>query len=351
VAAYFIFVAEEVRSLLATLGLHSLDEAIGRVDLLRQRPVGDVRADSSDLSPLLRPPADPAAPRHYIAGVPLQRPRSELGDRMVVDAYRGMWEGEELHLSYPITNGDRSIGAALGGALSLEFGEGPPPGKAFMRFDGSAGQSFGAFLTAGITLELVGEANDYVGKAMGGGTAIVRPPPDDASLAAGADPLGCHRPALAGNTCLYGATGGELFVSGIAGERFAVRNSGATAVVEGAGDHACEYMTGGTVVILGRVGYNLGAGMTGGSCYVWDPHGAMVGRVNTSLVDFERPDGHHADELRRLVARHAELTGSPRAAALLDRWERTVHESWYVAPLDKVARMRSRSAAGFGGNV
>ncbi|MEO5680030.1 MAG: glutamate synthase subunit alpha, partial [Acidimicrobiales bacterium] len=317
----------------------------------RQRPVGDARADSADLSPLLRPPADPAAPRRYVAGVPLQRPRSDLGDRLVVDAYRGLWEGEELRLRYPIGNGDRSIGAALGGALALEFGAEPPPGRAFFRFDGSAGQSFGAFLTAGVTLELVGEANDYVGKAMGGGTAIVRPPADDASLAEGADPRRGHRPALAGNTCLYGATGGELFISGIVGERFAIRNSGATTVVEGAGDHACEYMTGGTVVILGRVGYNLGAGMTGGSCYVWDPVGALVGRVNTSLVDFERPDEAHADELHQLVARHAELTGSPRAANLLASWGRTVHECWFVAPRDKVSRMRSQAAAVVGANV
>ncbi len=189
---------------------------------------------------------------------------------------------------------------------------GAAPGTAFLHFDGSAGQSFGAFLTAGVTLELVGEANDYVGKGMGGGTVVVRPPVDDASLAAGADALRGHRPALAGNTCLYGATGGELFVAGIVGERFAIRNSGATTVVEGAGDHACEYMTGGTVVILGRVGYNLGAGMTGGSCYVWDPSGTMIGRVNPSLVDFERPDEAHGEELRELVTRHARLTASPR---------------------------------------
>ncbi len=351
VAAYFIFVAEEVRGLLASLGLRSLDDAIGRVDLLRQRPVGDARADATDLSPLLVPPADSEAPRRYVAGVPLQRPRSPLGDQLVADAYRGLWEGDDLRLTYPIGNGDRSIGAALGGALALEFGCGRPPGNAFVHFDGSAGQSFGAFLTAGITLELEGEANDYVGKAMGGGTAIVRPPADDASLAPDADPLRSHRPALAGNTCLYGATGGELFVSGIVGERFAIRNSGATAVVEGAGDHACEYMTGGTVVILGRLGYNLGAGMTGGSCYVWDPQGAMVGRVNTSLVDFERPDEAHGEELRALVARHAQLTGSPRAAALLDRWAQTLHECWYVAPLDKVSRMRSQAAAVVGANV
>jgi len=344
-------VAQEVRGLLASLGLRSLDDAIGRVDLLSQRAVGDPRADSARLAPLLRPPVDPESPLRYMAGVPLQRPRSELGDRLAADAYRGLWEGEEVQLSYPIGNGDRSIGAALGGALALEFGEESPRGRAQVRFDGSAGQSFGAFLTAGVTLELVGEANDYVGKAMGGGTLIVRPPADDASLVKGADPRRVHRPALAGNTCLYGATGGELYVAGIVGERFGIRNSGATSVVEGAGDHACEYMTGGTIVILGRVGYNLGAGMTGGSCYVWDPDGALVGRVNTSLVDFERPDQAHAHELQRLVVRHAELTHSPRANSLLERWADAAHEFWYVAPLDKVTRMRSQAASGVGANV
>jgi glutamate synthase (ferredoxin) len=285
-----------------------------------------------------------------MAGVPLQRPRSALGDQLVADAYRSVWEGEDVRRTYSIGNGDRSIGAALGGALALEFGEETPRGRAHLTFEGAAGQSFGAFLTAGVTLELVGEANDYVGKAMGGGTLVVRPPADDASLAADADSRH-HRPALAGNTCLYGATGGELFVSGIVGERFGIRNSGATTVVEGAGDHACEYMTGGTVVILGRVGYNLGAGMTGGSCYVWDPAGTLVGRVNTSLVDFERPDQPHADQLRRLVERHAELTGSPRAHELLKRWDEASDEFWYVAPLDKVSRMRSQAAAGVGANV
>ncbi|HEX9995229.1 MAG TPA: glutamate synthase large subunit, partial [Acidimicrobiales bacterium] len=275
VAAYFLFVAEEVRRLLASLGLRSLDEAVGRADLLRQRATGDARADAVDLTPLLAPPA-PGAARRFEARVPLQDPRSPLGDRLAADAFRAVWEGDEVELRYPITNGDRAVGAALGGALALEFGEHRPRGTAFARFDGSAGQSFGAFLTDGVELELVGEANDYVGKGMGGGLVVVRP---------GDDAPGDGVPVLAGNTCLYGATGGELFVAGAVGERFAVRNSGAVAVVEGAGDHACEYMTGGTVVVLGDVGRNFAAGMTGGSAYVHDPRMRLPRMTNAELVE------------------------------------------------------------------
>src|SRR5207247_4329060 len=161
---------------------------------------------------------------------------------------------------YRITPADRTVGARLGGLIAKQFGSQPPPGRVRARFEGVAGQSFGAFLAAGVELNLVGEANDYVGKSMSGGRIAIRPPENDAG-----------DPVLVGNTCLYGATGGELYCAGRAGERFAVRNSGAVAVVEGAGDHACEYMTNGTVVVLGETGRNLGAGMSGGQAYVYDP--------------------------------------------------------------------------------
>ncbi|HZI38803.1 MAG TPA: glutamate synthase-related protein, partial [Acidimicrobiia bacterium] len=253
VAQYLLFIAEEVRGLLAALGLRSLDEAIGRVELLRQKETGDPRADALDLSYLLEPPADVDAPRRFVAGVDIQRPRSELGRRLTEDAFYSLWEGQDLTLDYTITNADRTVGAEIGGTIGIEWGDGLPPGTVQARYSGVAGQSFGAFLADGVTLELTGEANDYVGKGMGGGRIIIRPPADDAG-----------QPVLAGNTLLYGATGGQLFVAGRVGERFAVRNSGAVAVVEGTGDHCCEYMTGGTVVLLGATGYNLGAGMTGG---------------------------------------------------------------------------------------
>ena len=334
VAAYFLFVAGEVRELLAGLGLASLDEAIGRVECLRQKVTGDARLDSVDLGAILAPPAPADGPRRFVAGVELQRPRSALGDRLEADAYRGLWDGAEMTLDYAITNRDRTVGAALGGAVALEWGERAPAGTASVRLHGSAGQSLGAFITHGIELDLTGEANDYVGKGMGGGRIVIRPPADDAG-----------NPVLAGNTCLYGATGGDLYVAGSVGERFGVRNSGATAVVEGAGDHACEYMTGGTVVILGSVGYNLGAGMTGGVAYVWDPAARLTARLNSALVEAERPDAEHEQELRWLVERHFELTGSPRAKTLLSDWDAAVEKMWHVAPIGRIRRMESDAGA------
>jgi glutamate synthase (ferredoxin) len=332
VAAYMLFVAEEVRRLLASLGLRSLDDAIGRVDLLRRRArdrasEGDGSGDALDVDALLAPPALDG-PRRFVAAAPIQRPRSALDERMLQDAFRPLWEGDDEVFEYEITNADRSVGASVGGAIGLEWGESLPPGRVTARLRGSAGQSFGAFLADGIALELVGEANDYVGKAMAGGRIVVRAPADDAG-----------DPVLAGNTVLYGATGGQLFVAGRVGERFAVRNSGAVAVVEGTGDHACEYMTGGTVVILGPTGRNLGAGMTGGQAYVYDPAGALGARLNRQLVDGVRPDGGQEVELRFLVERHREVTGSPLAGALLADWSGAVRDFWRIAPLDEVARI------------
>ena len=328
VATYMCYVAQEVRELLASLGLRSLDDAIGRVECLRQRRTGDDRADSLDLEPLLRGPADPDDPRRFVAHLPVQRPRSALDARLLADAFAAVWEGGDLVLDYAITNADRTVGASLGGAIGLEFGELLPPGSVTARFSGAAGQSFGAFLADGVTLELDGEAQDYVGKGMGGGRIVVRPPADDAG-----------DPVLAGNTVLYGATGGQLYVGGRVGERFCVRNSGAVAVVEGAGDHACEYMTGGTVVILGDFGYNLGAGMTGGQAFVYDPGHLLVTRLNGQLVEESLVDDAQAEDLRFLVECHHELTGSPRARSMLDDWERHLAAFWRVAPVSEVHRI------------
>ncbi|MFP5327837.1 MAG: glutamate synthase subunit alpha, partial [Acidimicrobiia bacterium] len=278
-----------------------------------------------------------------------QRQRSELGDRLLADAYRLVWDGDHIELDYKITNADRTVGASLSGALALEFGNLPPLGSVTARFTGEAGQSFGAFLNQGITLDLTGEANDYVGKGMGGGRIVIRPPANDASLA------GDHphpvSPVLAGNTCLYGATGGELFIAGAVGERFGVRNSGAVAVVEGAGDHACEYMTGGRLVILGPVGYNVGAGMSGGEAYVWDPRATLTTRINPAMVEAERPDSEHLEEVRWLIDRHAELTGSRLASALLSHWDQTTQQLWLVAPIDRVKRIELNHAGRVGVNA
>jgi len=328
VATYLLYVANEVRGLLASLGLRSLDEAIGRVECLQQRRTGDARADALDLTPLLVRPADPDAPRHFVAHLPVQRPRSELDARLLQDGFGTVWGGGEETFEYEITNADRTVGASLGGAIGLEFGQRLPPGSVHARFRGCAGQSFGAFLAAGVTLELVGEAQDYVAKGMGGGRIVLRPPEDDAG-----------DPVLAGNTVLYGATGGQLFAAGRAGERFGVRNSGATAVVEGVGDHACEYMTGGTIVVLGSFGYNLGAGMTGGDAYVYDPAHLLGSRLNPQLVDAARLDDEQAAGLRYLVERHHELTGSSLASQLLEDWDATLRAFRRVAPVDEVARI------------
>jgi glutamate synthase (ferredoxin) len=326
VARYLRFVAEETRRILASLGLRSIEEAIGRADLLRPKLEGP-RETQLDLQPMIE---QPEGPRHFVAPHPIQRPTSELGDRVFEDAFELIMGGEQVELSYPIHNSDRTVGARLGGAIAHEYGERPPPGKARVTFTGEAGQSFGAFLTHGVEFVLTGEANDYVGKGMGGGRVVIKAPENDAG-----------DPHLIGNTVLYGATGGQLFVAGKAGERFCIRNSGATSVIEGVGDHACEYMTGGTVVVLGPTGWNMGAGMTGGQAFVWDPEARLRARVNPELVDLHRPHRVHQAELLELIADHAELTGSVRALKILEDWDSEGGHFWRIAPKADVARLEA----------
>ncbi|MDX1659311.1 MAG: glutamate synthase-related protein [Nitriliruptorales bacterium] len=331
VAAYLLFVAEEVRRGLAALGLTSLEDAIGRVDLLRIRDDIDGHAARLDVRPLIADVGE--GTRRFVETLPIQDPRSELGDRVFEDSLETVFLGGIVEYRYDITNAERTVGARLGGAVGLEFGQSEPHGTARLRLSGEAGQSFGAFLSSGVELVLDGEANDYVGKGMGGGTIVIRPPDNDAG-----------DPVLVGNTVLYGATGGELFVAGRAGERFAVRNSGAVAVVEGTGDHACEYMTGGTVVILGRTGANVGAGMSGGECYVLDPSSEVLARVNRQLVEAHRPHGWQLAELRDLVDRHATVTGSRRANELLDSWEDIGGSFWRIAPKSELEKVAAEGA-------
>ena len=326
VAAYLLFVAEEARRRLAALGLRSLDEAIGRTDLLRQKKTGDARKDLIDLSPLLVRAGE--GPVRFVGELPIDSVGGELGDRLSIDAAEILERKVELELEYEIKNGDRTVGARLGGDVGERFGFGAPPGTVLAHFRGAAGQSFGAYLADGINFELIGVANDYVGKGMNGGTIVIRP---------GADIVG--HPVLAGNTLLYGATGGHLFIAGRVGERFAVRNSGTVAVVEGAGEHPCEYMTAGTVVILGDFGRNLGAGMSGGQAFVYDPDGHLDVRMNPDLV-FAEPLGEAAaGNLRTLLEQHLELTRSPRAKAMLENWESTLSDFRRVHPRRNVARL------------
>src|SRR5581483_8784738 len=277
------------------------------------------RAALLDLSALLSP-----APGGYTGEPQLLAAGGELGERLAAEALPALEGPSIVEPSYRICTDDRAVGARLGGLVGRRFGSGAPPGRVRARFEGSAGQSFGAFLSRGVRLELVGEANDYVGKAMAGGRIAVRPPDGDAG-----------DPVLLGNTVLYGATGGELFCAGRAGERFAVRNSGATAVVEGVGEHACEYMTSGTVVVLGGFGRNVGAGMSGGEIYVHDPEGVLELRLNADLV-VSRPVTD-ADDLRRLLERHVQHTGSERGRELLERWNDAVREFRHVVPKADVA--------------
>ena len=315
---YLLFVAEEVRRLLASLGLRSLDDAIGRVECLRQRHTGDSAADTLDLAPLMAR-AGEGSSRHTTAA-----PRGagdRLGELIHSQGSAALEWAALVEPRHVVTNGDRAIGARLGGAVAQRYGPMPPPGRLRAHFEGSAGQSFGAFLTAGIQLHLVGEANDYVGKAMSGGRIVIEPPLDDAG-----------EPCLVGNTALYGATGGKLFCAGSAGERFAVRNSGAVAVVEGVGDHGCEYMTNGTVVVLGETGLNFGAGMTGGDAFVLDTSGTFAERLNADLVVSLAPTPERLEEVRVLVERHARYTRSARAAALLAAWDEESRFFVHVAP-------------------
>ena len=338
VAKYMMLVAEDVRRHLSMLGLRSLGDAVGRSDLLTRREVEFERAARTDVARLLARPSDrlddrakqPGDERSFVASVPLQLPRSELGDRLFEDAAPALESGEDVNVSYDITTADRTVGARLGCALARRAPDAVKPGRIAAEFSGSAGQSFGAFLSDGIELTLTGEANDYVCKSMGGGRVVIRPPADDAG-----------DPYLVGNTVLYGATGGSLYVAGRAGERFGVRNSGAVAVVEGTGDHACEYMTAGAVVILGPTGINLGAGMSGGEAYIYDPDKTIGDRINEQLVAAYEPTSGQLESLRRVLQRHADATGSAHAAEILDGWESLSQHFCRIAPKAEVARLEA----------
>ena len=313
IETYLRHVAGEVRELLASLGLRTFAEAVGRSDLLERKETPDRRAASLDLSPLLTGPQGAFAGESALASE-----GGELGARLAEQAEPILEEERIIDLDFAVSNRDRAVGARLGVEIGRRFGSAPPPGRLRARFEGSAGQSFGAFLSAGVDLELTGDANDCVGKGMGGGRIVVVPPPDDAG-----------DPVLLGNTVLYGATGGELFCSGRAGERFGVRNSGAIAVIEGVGDHGCEYMTAGLVAILGPVGMNFAAGMSGGVAYVLDPAGTLPLHLNGDLAVAERGA---SDELRDLLGRHFQHTSSSRAAELLADWPAAAAAFWCVTP-------------------
>ncbi|MDR9390538.1 MAG: glutamate synthase large subunit [Trueperaceae bacterium] len=332
VVRFMRFVAQEVRERLAALGARRLDEIVGRSDLLVERDVPLPRGGSVDLSSLLD--ASHVTPDATLRNVHPRndRPGGEpLDERVWTDVWRDLEEFGRSDRGYDTTNRDRVIGARLSGEIARAYGaEGLPEGTVRLRFHGPVGQSFGAFLVPGVRLALRGEAQDYVGKGMSGGEIVLR---------------ALHReeeatpPVLLGNTVLYGATGGRLFAAGAAGERLAVRNSGGHVVVEGCGDHGCEYMTGGTVVVLGSTGRNFAAGMSGGVAFVLDEEGTFDGRYNPASVDVDRLVGGPDEELLlRLLERHAAATRSPKATRILARWSALRHAFWRVAPNDLPGR-------------
>jgi len=327
---YFNAVAEDVRQYLAKLGYKSLNEIIGRTDLLEQiDDPANPKSQLVNLAGLLHNPDPTGETERYHTRERNERFGNEGSlDEAILQEARDVILGKSARLvaRYKVTNVNRDIGTHLSGQIAYQRGNvGLPPGTIDLTFNGSAGQSFGTFLVNGVRLTLNGEANDYVGKGMNGGEIILRP-----SSTVG---YAWHENALLGNTCLYGATGGSCFAAGRAGERFAVRNSGATAVVEGVGEHGCEYMTGGLVVILGPTGRNFGAGMSGGLAFVYDAKDEFPDLINPAMIGLERLNQEEEiDSLKKLIGIHATLTTSPHARRLLDEWEMTVGKFWKVVP-------------------
>ena len=312
VIALFKFIAHDVRRILASMGATSIDEIIGRADLLATPDEGP----AADLGSLLVR-ADFGEDRRF-----RRLERSPLGD-VLAGVGRSVVAGDgPATIAFPIRNTDRSVGTRLAGEVAeATNGEGLPDGSLTVRLAGTAGQSFGAFLISGIDLDLAGAGNDYVGKGMGGGSISIRP-----------HATGSKVPHAAGNACLYGATGGSLFAAGSVGQRFAVRNSGATAVVEGTSDHLAEYMTGGTVAVLGPTGRNIGAGMTGGVLFLYDPTHAAKSRVSDSAPSLHRLAPSDADVLKALVIEHVDRTGSASGQSILDGWDSEVDRFWVLRP-------------------
>lgn len=328
----FSFVAEEAREILASLGFTSFNDIIGRSDLLAQVSRGGEDLVDLDLNSLLAQADTGSNPRYFAL-----KGRNEVPDtldaQMLKDAHGALKRGEKIQLAYSVRNTMRAIGTRLSSMMTRRFDTaGLQPDHITLRLRGSAGQSLGAFAVRGLKIELYGDANDYVGKGLSGGTIVVRPRPSSALVP--------HENTIIGNTVLYGATGGKLFASGQAGERFAVRNSGALAMVEGCGSNGCEYMTGGIAVVLGNVGHNFAAGMTGGMAFVYDPQNTFEARVNADTVAYQRVESRHWEGvLKNLLAEHLKETASLRAENLLSGWEWELPKFWQICPKEMVGRL------------
>ncbi len=330
VVTFFEYIAEEVREWLARLGFRSLDEAIGRVDRLdTHAAVEHWKAAGLDLAPILVEPTSPWAQDRHQTKFQDHGLAQALDNTLIQLCEGALEDGRPVSLELPIRNVNRTVGTMLGCELTRRYGAaGLPDDTIEVRFTGSAGQSFGAFVPKGITLRLEGDANDYFGKGLSGGRLVLFPPLDAHPDFVAEDNV------IAGNVILYGATGGEAFLRGVVGERFCVRNSGATAVVEGVGDHGCEYMTGGRVVVLGPTGRNFGAGMSGGVAYVYDPDDRFHTRLNTEMVDLDPLEDDDREWLRTTLRTHQSETGSAVAARVLARWHDEVRSFAKVMPKD-----------------
>ncbi|MBN1239318.1 MAG: glutamate synthase subunit alpha, partial [Gammaproteobacteria bacterium] len=340
VVNYLFMVAEEAREIMAELGFRRITDMIGRVDVLKTRDAIDHwKADGLDLAPLLEPARKP----HPDAGIYCTMQQDHglnlaLDNKLIELAEPALERGEKTRIELPIVNTNRTVGTMLSHTLVKRWGErGLPYDTIHVKLNGSAGQSFGAFLAKGVTLELEGDSNDYVGKGLSGGRLIIYPPRESTFAA--------QDNVLIGNVALYGATGGRAFFRGRSAERFCVRNSGARAVVEGVGDHGCEYMTGGRAVILGPTGLNFAAGMSGGIAYVWDVNGDFKSKCNPGTVGLEPvEDDEDISELRELIELHREYTGSTVAARVLDAWPEVLAQFVKVMPTDykRVLQERKR---------
>ena len=327
------FIAEEVRDILARLGVRSLDEVIGRTELLKQVSRGAEHLDDLDLNPILAKVDASDAERRFSLSTFRNEVPDSLDAQMIKDAAHVFSRGEKMQLTYSVRNIHRAVGTRLSSEVVRVFGQDRlADGHVTVRLRGSAGNSLGAFLVRGIRLEVFGDANDYVGKGLSGGTIVVRP--------AVSSPLASQDNTIIGNTVLYGATSGKLFAAGQAGERFAVRNSGATVVVEGCGANGCEYMTGGVAVVLGAVGHNFCAGMTGGMAFIYDADAQFARRANAESITWQRlASAHWAGVLRSLVEEHARATDSRWSRGLLDDWDRVVGRFWQVVPREMLDRL------------
>ncbi|MBY8977376.1 glutamate synthase large subunit [Rhodobacteraceae bacterium NNCM2] len=338
----FTLMATEIREILASIGARSIDEIIGRADLLAQVSRGAAHLDDLDLNPMLVR-VEEGREIEYLRDRPRTPVPDTLDSQIVADAGPFFKDGEKMQLDYTIQNTHRTIGTRVSSHIVRRFGMNNDlqANHLSVTLSGSAGQSLGAFAAPGLKLKVFGDANDYVGKGLSGGKIVVRPPLGS--------PLVPHKNTIIGNTVLYGATAGKLFAAGRAGERFCVRNSGASVVVEGCGSNGCEYMTGGTAVILGRVGDNFGAGMTGGMAFVYDPDETFLSRVNAETLEVQRlASAHWMGVLKGLVEEHVVQTDSPLATELMRHWDETLSAFWQVCPTEMVTRLEfplSESAA------